>query len=223
MVKSLEFLSEVENMLLKDYPEYFASYKIYEIIRNTMRRYAREQDIEKMLNDMAAKDTTPENFLRQLGLVSKRHMNIDKSSKMIMEITENIGKMIGYSIEPKELVLTKEGRAVLKVMVENKTDATLKFRVGVQQFDREYTAIIFNPVKNYSLTKLIKSSIIDPGKVHAFNFIIKPDVFGVDDLYELKKNNKIRFMIGMQIAIEGVEGMKTRILKLPVDIVKHKA
>ena len=44
----------------------------------------------------------------------------------------------------------------------------------------------------------------------------------LDDLYELKKNNQIDFKIGMQIAIDDIDGMKTKIQKIPITVLRHR-
>lgn len=209
-------------MLLKDFPDYFASYKIYETVRNTMKRYAREKDIDQMLNELMTKEADPSNFLRKLSVVCKRHINITKASKMMMEIRENLCNLMVYKVDPANLTITKTGADYIKVYVSNKTDATFKFKVGIQQLNRDFTAIIFNTLKNFTTTKLVKSAIIEPGKMFTFKFTIKPDIYGIDDLYELKNNNQIKFMLGMQIGVEGIDSMKTNIIKYPVKVIKHR-
>lgn len=209
-------------MLLKDYPECFGSYKIYEVVKKVMLNYARETDIDQIIGAVLADGGAPENFLKKIAVHSKRHLNVNKSSEMVMAIKEKLMDLVGVHIEPKEITVTKDGKDVMSVFVENRTDGLFKFKVGVQQIDRDNTSIIFDPVKNYAHTKMIKSYVIEPNKAHVFKFIIKPDVFGIHDLYDLKKNNSVRITLGMQIAADGVDGLKTNMYKVPVNIVKVK-
>ena len=209
-------------MMLKEYPECFGSYKVYETVRGVMLNYAREIDIDKMIGTVMADEGSPENFLKKLAVHSKRHMNVNKASKMIMAIKDKLADLIGIHVEPKDITITKNGNDVLKIYVENKTDAMIKFKVGVQQIDRDYTALIYDPVKNFTHTKMIKGFPIEPNKAHVFKFKLKPDVFGIQDLYELKKNNRITITLGMQAAADGIDGMKTALQKIPVNIVRVK-
>jgi hypothetical protein len=209
-------------MLVKEYPECFGSYKIYEIVRNTMMHYARETDIQQIFNAMVADNATPADFLRKLAVHSKRHVNVSKSTEMIMAIKDKLSSLIGVYVEPREVKITKDGSETVRVYVENKMDAMFKFKVGVQQLERESTSLLYDNVKNFSYTKMIKAIPIAAGATHVFKFVIKPDVFGINDIYELKKNNQVSIMLGMQVAVDGVDGQKTPLHKIPVNIVKAK-
>jgi len=209
-------------MLVKDFPECFGSYKIYEIVRNTMLHYAREVDIQQIFNAMVADNATPADFLRKLAVHSKRHVNAAKSTEMVMAIKDKLTSLIGVYVEPREVRITKEGSETIRIYVENKMDAMFKFKVGLQQLDRETTSLLHDHVKQFTYTKMIKSIPIAAGETHVFKFLIKPDVFGINDIYELKKNSKLLFTLGMQVAVDGVDGQKTLLHKIPVSIVKAK-
>lgn len=208
--------------MVKDFPECFGSYKIYEIVRNTMINYARETDIQQIFNAMVADNATPADFLRKLAVHSKRHVNVSKATEMIMAIKDKLSSLIGVYVEPREVKITKDGSETIRVYVENKMDAMFKFKVGVQQLERESTSLLYDNVKNFSYTKMIKAIPIAAGTTHVFKFMIKPDVFGINDIYELKKNNQVSIMLGMQVAVDGVDGQKTPLHKIPVNIVKAK-
>lgn len=96
----------------------------------------------------------------------------------------------------------------------------IKMKVGVQQVDRKFTALLYDPVKNFSYTKLIKSQIVGPGKAGVFKFIIKPDVYGIQDLYELNDKKELFITLGTQAEADGVDGVKTSVIKIPVKISK---
>ncbi|MDD5181784.1 MAG: hypothetical protein PHC66_01275 [Candidatus Nanoarchaeia archaeon] len=209
-------------MLVKDFPECFGSYKIYEIVRDTMLHYARDIDVQRMIDAIVADGATPADFLRKLAVHSKRHVNASKASEMIMAIKDKITSLIGVYVEPREVRITKDGSETVRIYVENKMDAMFKFKVGMQQLERESTSLLHDNVKNFSYTKMIKAMPIEAGATHVFKFLIKPDVFGIQDIYELKKNNQVSIMLGMQVAVDGVDGQKTPLHKIPVNIVKAK-
>lgn len=209
-------------MLVKDFPECFGSYKIYEIVRDTMLHYARDVDVQRMIDAIVADSATPADFLRKLAVHSKRHVNASKASEMIMAIKDKVSALIGVYVEPREVRITKDGSETIRVYVENKMDAMFKFKVGIQQLERESTSLLHDSVKAFSYTKMIKAMPIEAGATHVFKFLIKPDVFGIQDIYELKKNNIVSIMLGMQVAVDGVDGQKTPLHKIPVNIVKAK-
>jgi len=209
-------------MLVKDFPECFGSYKLYEIARDTMMHYARDIDVQKMIDAIVADGATPADFLRKLAVHSKRHVNASKASEMIMAIKEKISNLIGVYVEPREVRITKDGSETIRVYVENKMDAMFKFKVGMQQLERETTSLLYDNVKSFSYTKMVKAMPIAAGATHVFKFLIKPDVFGIQDIYELKKNSQVSIMLGMQVAVDGVDGQRTPLHKIPVNIVKAK-
>lgn len=209
-------------MLTKTYPEYFGSYKICETVRNVLLKNFREVDIENMFNEMYLIDAHPDNFMKKLGQVMQKHAQSTKCSNVMMDIKERLSDLIGITIEPPRIVMTKNEKPVLKITVHNKTDGIFKFRVGVEQLDRKYTALLYDPVKTFTYTKIIKSHLIEPDKIYAFKFIIKPDVFGIQDLYEMKKTGKLNITLGMQVEAEGIDGLKSAARKINVEIVKMK-
>ena len=209
-------------MLVKDFPEFFASYNIYEIVDGVLKRNFSSKDVDKILNELMHLEAKPNDFISKLGQVLRKHTYAGKASKILMDIKERLGGLIATDIVPKSIEMTKDEKKVLKVLVENRTDAVLKFRVGVQQIGRAETSLLYDAVKNYCLTKLVKSHIIQPKKVHAFKFYIKPDVFGIHDLYDLKKKKKIKITLGMQAEADGVDGLRTTTEKVDVNIVQVK-
>jgi hypothetical protein len=209
-------------MLTKTYPEYFGSYKLYETVRNILLKNFREVDIENMFNEMNIIDAHPDNFMKKLGQVMQKHAQSTKCSNILMDIKERLSDLIGINVEPPRIVMTKHEKPILKITIQNKTDGMLKFRVGVEQIDRKYTALLYDPVKTFTYTKMIKSHLIEPDKIYAFKFVIKPDVFGIQDLYELKKTGKLNITLGMQADAEGIDGLKSTARKINVEIVKMK-
>lgn len=208
--------------MIKEFPECFGSYKIYEIARDTMLHYVRDIDVQKMIDAIVADGATPADFLRKLAIHSKRHVNASKASEMLMAIKDKISALIGVYVEPREVKITKDGNETIRVYVENKMDAMFKFKVGIQQLEKESTSLLYDSVRNFTYTKMVKAMPIAAGATHVFKFVVKPDVFGINDIYELKKNNQLSIMLGMQVAVDGVDGQKTLLHKIPVSIVKAK-
>lgn len=207
-------------MAMKSFPEFFVCSKVYEVVERVLKRNLRETDVEKVMNEMMLAEAKPDNFVKKLATVLNKHTHATKASGAIMDIKDELKSLIGITVKPKKVELTKSGKVVLEVAVENRTDATLKFRVGIKQLDRAYTAVLFDPVKGYSFTKFIKSSIIPEGKMHVFKFQIKADVFGIQDLYELKQKKKLMILLGLQVDVEGVDGLVSAPEKVEVNFVK---
>jgi hypothetical protein len=207
-------------MLVKSFPEFFASYKIYEVVEGILKRNMREVDVNKVINELMLVEAKPSDFIRKLAVVLNKHIHSGKVNAVILDIKEALRDLIGLEVEPRKIELTKSGKEILRVSVENKTDAALKFRVGIKQLDRTYTAVLFDSVQGYSFTKFIKSSVIEPGKVHIFKFQIKADVFGIQDLYELKQKKKLMILLGLQVEAEGVDGLVSSTQKVEVNFVQ---
>lgn len=205
-------------MQVKVMPEFFVSYKVYEIVMEVLNSLG-EKNCEKILRELINSEPK-EGFLKNLALILKKHFHASKASNVILKIKEKLSRLLTFKIDPKEIEISKNGKEVLRVYVQNNTEVVLKFRVGVQQIDRKYTAILYDPVKAFGYTKLVKSKIIDPSKIGVFKFLIKPDIYGIQDLYDLNKNKEINITLGVQIEAEGVDGVKSKVIKVPVKITK---
>ncbi len=209
-------------MLVKTFPEFFASYKVYEIVKDVLSKNLREKDVNQVMKELISSGAKPDDYLKKMAMILKRHVHATRASSMIMAIKERLKGLIEYSIEPDSIEISKNGKAVLKVYVQNKTETMLKIKVGVQQVDRKYTALLYDPVKNFSYTKLIKSQFVGGNKMGTFKFMIKPDVYGIQDLYELNEKKELKITLGMQAEAEGINGLKTKVIKIPVKISKVK-
>ena len=209
-------------MKLETFPEFFVSHKIYEIVKDELEKNMSEKDAKRAILELVNKEPKHNTFLRELGMVLKRHVYAAKSSKIVINIKERLKDLVEYHIRPERIEISKNGEQVMKVYVSNKTETMLKMKVGVQQVDRKYTALLYDPVKNFGYTKLVKSKIVSPGKMGAFKFIIKPDVYGIQDLYELKKHGMLEINLGVQTEADGISGMISSVKKVPVKIVKVK-
>ena len=209
-------------MLIQTFPETFASYKIYEIVKEVLLNNMREVDTNKVISELVGSGVGPEDFLKKMAIILKRHVHATKVSNIILSIKDKLKNLIKFEVEPAKIIISKSGSQILKVYVENRTGTMLKFKVGIQQVDRTYTALIYDSVKSFGYTKLVKSSIIEPDKMGTFKFLIKPDIYGIQDLYDLRNKKKINITLGIQVLAEGVDGLKTFVKKIPVEIVKVK-
>ena len=205
-------------MLVKTFPDYFGTYKIYEAVKEVLDKNLRKTDTNKVLAQLKHEEAQPENFMRKLSLVLKRHVHGKRVSSIMMKIKEQISELMDVEYEPEKIEFQKNGNAVLKVRVENKTEAMLKFKVGLEQLDHKNSAIIYNPVKNFTVSRLVKGKIIQAGKIHTYKFKLKPDIFEINDLYELKKKNELNLKLGFQVKAEGIDGFKSKTEKVPVTI-----
>ncbi len=209
-------------MKLETFPEFFVSHEVYKIVLDELKKNMKEDDAKKVIRELIGKEPNSNTFLKELGMVLKRHVYAAKSSNIVMRIKEKMRDLIEFKIKPETIKISKNGEQIMKVYVNNKTETMLKIKVGVQQIDRKYTALLYDPVKNFGYTKLVKSKIVSPGKMGAFKFIVKPDVYGIQDLYELKKKGELEMTFGVQVEADGVCGMLSSVKKVPVKIVKVK-
>ena len=106
--------------------------------------------------------------------------------------------MVKISINKHEIVIPKNGKDYLKIRVENSIGAPARFRVILSQ-PQKRTAIIYDPKQNATFTKLAKIMIIESGKGHTFNFIIRPDIYMIEDIYTLKKKNEIKIPLTVKV------------------------
>ncbi len=209
-------------MLVKTFPELFASHKIYDTVKDVLSKNLREKDVDLVIRELISSEAKPEDFLKKLALILRRHVHATKASNIIMRIKEKLKGLVDFGIQPERIMISKNGKEILKIYVQNKTETTLRFKVGIQQIDRKYTALLYDPVKSFGYTKLIKSQIINPGKMGVFKFVIKPDIFGIQDLYELNNKKELLITLGVQVEADGVDGLRTSVVKVPVKIVKVK-
>lgn len=209
-------------MKLETFPEFFVSHKAYDIVRDELSKNMSEKDVKQSIKEMISMEPNPNNFLKELGMVLKRHVYAAKASNIIMNIKEKLKGLVEFKVKPEKIEISKNGKEVMKVYVENKTETMLKIKVGVKQIDRKYTALLYDPVKNFGYTKLVKSRIVEAGEIGTFKFIIKPDVYGIQDLYELKGKREINMNFGIQVEADNFCGTKSSIKKVPVKIVKVK-
>ena len=209
-------------MLVKTFPEFFASYKIYEIVKEELLRNMREKDVNLVFKELLSSDAKPNNYLKKLALILRRHVHTTKASSIVMRIKEKLKGLTEVKIQPESIDLPKNGKTVLKIYVQNKLGTMAKIKVGIQQVDRKYTALLYDPVKNFCYTKLVKSQIVNAGKMGIFKFIIKPDIYGIQDLYELNEKKELHITLGTQAEAEGIDGVKTKVYKIPVKISKVK-
>jgi hypothetical protein len=209
-------------MLVKTFPEFFASYKVYEIVKEELLRNMREKDANLVLKELMSSDVKPDNYLKNLALILKRHVHSTKASSIIMKLKEKLKGLIDIGIQPEVIEIPKNGKAILKIYVQNKLETMAKIKVGIQQIDRKYTALLYDPVKNFCYTKLVKSQIVEGGKMGVFKFIIKPDIYGIQDLYELNEKKELYITLGVQAEADGIDGIKTKVFKIPVKISKVK-
>ena len=205
-------------MLVKSFPEYFGTYKIYETVRAILEKNMRKSDISRVESDLEQMGATPETLLRSLGQAIRKHVSSSKASSILLSIKNALAKLIDVEIEPKEIMIKKNGKEVLKVRVSNNLDDLFKVRVGIKQIDRTNSSLIHHTLKGYGVSKMIKSAIIKPGQAHTFKFIIKPDIFDIGDLYELRKNKKLDVKLGVQVEMAGIDGLKTPVERLKLTI-----
>lgn len=207
-------------MIVKTYPEFFGSYKVYEIVKNVLSKNMRDKESELIIRDLINAEAKSTDFIKKMALLLKKYVAATKSSEIIMALKERLRGLIDVEIEPKQIEMPKTGSKIVKIYVVNNTDTTVKLRAGLQQIDRKYTALIHDTVKNFGYTKIIKTQIVDAGKMATFKFLIKPDVFGIQDLHELTKNKELKITLGTQVEIDNIEGIQSDVKKIPVRITK---
>ena len=207
-------------MIVKTFPELFGSYKVYEIVKNVLSKQVRDKESDLIIRDLINAEAKPNDFIKKMGLLLKKYVSAPKSSEIILSIKEKLRELIDIELEPVKIEMAKTGSKVLKLVVVNNVDTTVKIRAGLQQIDRKYTALIHDNVKNFGYTKIIKTQIVDGGKLATFKFLIKPDVFGIQDLHELNKNKELNIMLGAQVEVDSIEGIQSGVKKIPVRITK---
>ena len=178
-------------------PEFIPSEEMYNIIIEEIKKVA-GRDSEKIMRDLYRENPTEEKFMRTLALVMRRYLPVSRINKVLTSIRERIANMVKISINKKEIVIPKNGKDYLKVRVENDTGAPVRFRVILSQ-PQKRTAIIYDPKQSATFTKLAKIMVIENGRGHSFNFMIKPDIYMIEDIYTLKKKNEIKIPITIKV------------------------
>jgi len=208
-------------IVINKIPEYFGSPKVYEAVMQILKRNFREKEVEDIINELnKTENITPENYIKKLAFVLRKYAPSNKITNLLMDLKDKLSSFIYYKIEPKVISMSKDGSQVLRIDISNELGGYFKYKVGIEQMDRKYTSLLYDPVRNFTYTKMIKSYIICPDGVHSFKFIIKPDVFGLQDVNDLNKNKQITINLGIQIKVDGVDGLKSNVEKVPVIINK---
>ncbi len=178
-------------------PEFIPSEKMYSIILEEIEKVA-GKDAEKIIRELYRENPTEEKFFRSLAFAMRRYLPTSRINKALLNIRDRIAKLVEIQISTKELMIQKDGKGYIKVRVINNVGTPVRFKVSLSE-PQKRTAIIYDPKQNVSYTKLTKAMVIEDGKAHSFQFVIKPGVYMIDDLYKLKKENEIKIPITINV------------------------
>ena len=178
-------------------PEFIPSEKMYNTIIEEIKKVA-GKDTEKIMRDLYRENPSEEKFFRTLALVMRRYLPISRINRALTNIRDKIANMVEVKVDPNELTIQKDGKGYVKIRIINHTGTPVRFKVSLSE-PQKRTAIIYNPKEGVSYTKLAKAMVIEDEKAHSFQFIIKPGVYMIDDLYNLKKKNEIKIPITVKI------------------------
>ncbi len=179
-------------------PDFIPSEEIFQIIVEELEKAA-GKDTKKIMNEIYHENPTEDKFMRTLAYILRRYLPASRINTVLTRIRDRIQSLVKVEINKDEIVIPKDGKDYLKVYVENNIGATARFRVIVSQTQKDRTAIIYDPKTATSHTKLAKAIIIENGKSHTFKFLIKPGVFMINDLHDLKKKKEVKFDLSIKV------------------------
>ena len=179
-------------------PEFIPSEEIFKIIIEELERAA-GKDTQKIMNEIYHENPSEDKFMRTLAYILRRYIPASRINMVLTRIRNKIQSLVRIEINKEEIIIPKDGSDYLKVYVENNTGATVRFKVIVTERQKDRTAIIYDPKTNTSHTKLAKAIVIENGKAHTFRFIIKPGIFMINDLHELKKKKEVQFTLAVGV------------------------
>ncbi len=179
-------------------PEFIPSEEVFKIIVEELEKAA-GKDTQKIMNEIYHENPTEDKFMRTLAYILRRYLPASRINTVLTRIRDRIQSLVKVEINKDEIVIPKDGKDYLKIYVENNIGATARFRVIVSQTQKDRTAIIYDPKTATSHTKLAKAIVIENGKSHTFKFLIKPGVFMINDLHDLKKKKEVKFDLSIKV------------------------
>ncbi len=179
-------------------PEFIPSEEVFKIIVEEIEKAA-GKDTEKIMNELYHENPPEDKFMRTLAYILRRYLPASRINAVLTRIKDRIQNLVTIEVNKEEIVIPKDGSDYLKIYVENHIGATARFKVSVTQSQKDRTAIIYDPKTGTSHTKLAKAIVIENGKSHTFRFMIKPGVFMINDLHELKKKKEITFNLTIKV------------------------
>ncbi len=179
-------------------PDFIPSEEIFKIIVEELENAA-GKDTQKIMNEIYHENPSEDKFMRTLAYILRRYLPASRINTVLTRIKDRIENLVVVELNKEEIVIPKNGTDYLKVYVENNTGATARFKVSVVQTQKDRTAIIYDPKTATSHTKLAKAIVIENGKSHTFKFMIKPGVYMINDLHELKKKKEVSITLSVKI------------------------
>ena len=173
-------------------PDFIPSEEIFKIIIEELEKAA-GKDTQKIMNELYHENPPEDKFMRTLAYILRRYLPASRINAVLTRIRDRIQNLVRIEVNKEEIVIPKNGHDYLKVYVENNMGATARFKVSVVQKQKERTAIIYDPKTATSHTKLAKAIVIENGRAHTFRFMIKPGIFMINDLHDLKKKKEVSF------------------------------
>ena len=179
-------------------PDFIPSEEIFQIIVEELEKAA-GKDTKKIMNEIYHENPPEDKFMKTLAYILRRYLPASRINTVLTRIRDRIQSLVRVELDKNEIVIPKDGKDYLKIYVENNTGATARFRVIVTQKQKDRTAIIYDPKTNTSHTKLAKAIVIENGKAHTFRFMIKPGIFMINDLHDLKKKKEVTFNLTISV------------------------
>ena len=202
--------------------EILNSKKIYEIIHACLEEYTNKENADRILNELELKNASNENFLKIFSLIAPRYMTSTRIHRCMMEIMDELKKLVSVEIRPKEIEMQIDEEATLRIFVTNNTGLSMKFIVTAEQAGSKISSFLYDAKRGYSLPSLEQSFPIENEKTHVFKFNLRTDLLEIKDLYEIKKKGEVEIPINIYVQADHIDGFKLGPIKTKLKILKIK-
>lgn len=197
----------------------FESKKIKEAIYSAIRKHAHEKDATKIMNEILGRRIQSEYLIKQISEIIRRYFTTQRTMSTLLLISENLKKLIDVQVTPTVLEMHESDTVKLRVYVANNCGIGSRFSIKIEQ-DHKDSPLFYSPIKGFNEAEKEMKYIIDTGKGKLFVTIIKGEVFGIKEVFSLKKQGKVEFNLKVLVENLDINGIKQG--PIPVKVIAYK-
>ena len=185
----------------------FESKEIMDAIKRSIESYARPDDVPVIMQRINKTNLQSTMFINQIHDILKRYFTTKRTLAILVELSRRLKALIDIDVKPRILEVSQGESLPLVVTVTNNSGLATKFRITVEQENKD-TPVIYDPKRNFDDFKREIEVLMDSPQSKSFKIIIKPEMIGIKDLQKLNKEGHIDFNVIIKVESLDVVGLK---------------
>ncbi|GEM_PF-3127615 len=185
----------------------FESKEIMDAIKRSIESYARPDDVPVIMQRINKTNLQSTMFINQIHDILKRYFTTKRTLAILVELSRRLKALIDIDVKPRILEVSQGESLPLVVTVTNNSGLATKFRITVEQENKD-TPVIYDPKRNFVDFKREIEVLMDSPQSKSFKIIIKPEMIGIKDLQKLNKEGHIDFNVIIKVESLDVVGLK---------------